>query len=144
MSSSDGPSHSPPLNGSDDNHEAALHRRLSKALETASNFKSKALMEKEVNKELARRNEEVRAKNRTLDKQLDDIKDLLGCALNQLQTEPDTKQQQVTGGKDSLLFISQLVAGDLVTLCDRLLPVPLGCRTACRRRRHWQDILRSR
>ncbi len=63
-----------------DNHhdtEAVLKRRLVKALQVASNFKSKTLMEQEVNKELAKRNADVRAKNLSLEKRVEDMKDVL-------------------------------------------------------------------
>jgi 3-hydroxyacyl-CoA dehydrogenase len=57
--------------------EMVLKRRLAKALQVASNLKSKTLMEQEVNKELARRNADVRAKNLALEKQVEDMKDVL-------------------------------------------------------------------
>ncbi len=57
--------------------DVVLKRRLAKALQVASNLKSKTLIEQEVNKELAKRNADVRAKNRALEKQVEDMKDML-------------------------------------------------------------------
>ena len=50
-----------------DNEEEPVKRRLQKALVVARNLKSQSEMEKEVNKELARRNEELRTKNKSLE-----------------------------------------------------------------------------